>query len=578
MKSNRQSFLRGAAILTVSLAIVKILGLVFKIPLTNILGGTGMGYYNTAFMLFSPVFALAVGGFPTAVSKLVAEHSVRGRYRDVRRIFRLSMTIYCVTGLAGTAAILGVSGFFVRAVNNPEAYWSVMALAPAVLFNCVIAGYRGYFEGLCDMRPTAVSQVVEMTIKLAAGLGLALWVISYAAGQFETTGFVFGTYVADASELPGVTAPYAAAASVLGVSISDLTGMLYLAWRYWRNDSIAPAQWEASPAPFGRRRLFSELTSIAMPICVGGFLLNITSLVDLWSMMNRLEYLAGRYTQQLYEALGSALPRDMPLTDIPNYLYGCYTGLAVSIYGIIPALAGVMAKSALPNIASSWACGNREHTRRNIELVIRITALITIPCGVGVCVLAGPILSALFSARPAEASIATPILAIMGIGVIFQAISTLLFAVLQAVGHPTLPVKHMAAGGILKILLNLFLISVPSLNLSGAAIASVLSSLLILLLELRALVRVTGIQFRYGKIFLRPAFAGMLCGIGGKTCYQLLLQYMSSKLALPAAVVIAALVYTVAVICLRAVSKNDLEMFPGGKKVAKGLEKLGVMR
>ena len=143
MKANRQSFIHGAAILAVSLIIVKILGLVFKIPLTNILGVIGMGYYNTAFMLFSPVFSLAIGGFPAAVAKMIAENSALGRYRDVRKIFRVSMGIYLVMGLLGTAIMAFAADFFVHAVKNTNAYWSVLAIAPTVLFGCIISAYRG---------------------------------------------------------------------------------------------------------------------------------------------------------------------------------------------------------------------------------------------------------------------------------------------------------------------------------------------------------------------------------------------------------------------------------------------------
>jgi stage V sporulation protein B len=142
-KNNRQSFLHGAAILTVSLVIVKILGLVFKIPLTGIIGGIGMGYYNTAFMLCSPVFAFAIGGFPTAVSKMISEQAAVGRFRDVRKTFRLSMILYLFTGILGTIVILAVSGFFVNVIKNPDSFWSVIAIAPIVLFGCVIAAYRG---------------------------------------------------------------------------------------------------------------------------------------------------------------------------------------------------------------------------------------------------------------------------------------------------------------------------------------------------------------------------------------------------------------------------------------------------
>ena len=578
MKSNRQSFIHGAAILAVSLIIVKILGLVFKIPLTNILGGVGMGYYNTSFMLFSPIYSLAVGGLPAAVSKMIAENSVLGRYRDVRRIFRISMLFYLATGIAGTALMLGVSDFFVHAVKNPNAYWSVAAIAPTILFGCIISAYRGYFEGLCDMRPTAVSQVVEMVSKLAAGLGLAIWVMSYAQSQFEATGFVFGTYVEEASQVGAAAVPYAAAASIIGVSISNLVGALYLMIRYHHNDSITDLERKASPTPQGRRALFRQLVSIAFPICLGGFVLNITSFADLLSMMNRLNFLVREHASELLAVYGSAIPADMALTDVPNYLYGCYTGLAVSIYGIIPAIAGVFAKSALPNIASSWARGNRDYTRRNMELVIRITMLVSIPCGIGITVLAEPILSALFSSRPAEVYIATPVLAIMGIGVIFQAGSMLLFSVLQALGYAKLPVKHMVIGGCVKLLFNMVLMSIPAVNVHGAALASVLCYVVILILELTALVKITGMKFHYSSIFVRPLIASILCGIAAATAFSLCSRVCSIQLSLFTAILAAAIFYLITAVCLKAVEKSDFEMIPGGKKVAKVLEKMGLMR
>ena len=253
MKSNRQSFIHGAAILAVSLVVVKILGLVFKIPLTNILGGIGMGYYNTAYMLFSPVFSLAIGGFPAAVAKMIAERSARGHYRDVRKIFRVSMGLYLTAGLAGTAIMVFSAGFFVQVMKNENAYWSVIAIAPTVLFGCIMSAYRGYFEGLCDMRPTAVSQIVEMVVKLAAGLGFALALIAYAQGQFETTGIVFGTVVQSAEEAAAAALPFATAASVIGVTVSNIIGAGYLIVRYHRNDSITPAQRKAAPRPEGSR-------------------------------------------------------------------------------------------------------------------------------------------------------------------------------------------------------------------------------------------------------------------------------------------------------------------------------------
>lgn len=578
MKGNRQSFIHGAAILAVSLVIVKILGLLFKIPLTNILGGIGMGYYNTAYMLFSPVFSLAIGGLPAAVSKMIAENSARGCYKDVRKIFRISLAVYLLMGIAGTAIMLLFARFFVHAVKNPNAYWSVIAIAPTVLFGCIISAYRGYFEGLCDMRPTAISQVVEMTVKLAAGLGLAVWVMSYARGQFELNGIVFGIVIQSEEQLNAATLPFAATASVIGVSISNIAGAGYLIIRYYRNDSITSSQRAASPRPAGIRSLFKELVYLSFPICVGGFVLNITSLIDLLSMMNRLNFLVREHSAELLEVCKGAIPAGMSLTDLPNYLYGCYTGLAVSIFGIIPAIAGIFAKSALPNIASSWAQGNREYTRRNIELVIRVTALVTVPSGIGISFLAHPILSVLFSSRTEEVNIAAPVLAIMGIGVIFQAGSLLLFSILQALGYAKLPVRHMAVGGGVKIGLNLILMSLPALHVNGAAFSTAICYLLIFSMEFLALARITKTKFDFSNIFLRPVFAGGICGIAAKTSYSLLIRWCPESLSVALAVGVSVFVYIIVAICVKAVGKNDLILVPGGKKVVKALEKMKLMR
>ncbi|MCI8501155.1 MAG: polysaccharide biosynthesis protein [Oscillospiraceae bacterium] len=578
MKTNRQSFIHGAAILTVSLVIVKILGLLFKIPLTNILGGVGMGYYNTAYMLFSPVFSLAIGGLPAAVAKMIAENSALGRYRDVKKVFRISMVLYLLMGIAGTAVMVFSADFFVHVVKNPNAYWAVVAIAPTVLFGCIISAYRGYFEGLCDMRPTAVSQVVEMAVKLAAGLGFALWVMNYAAEQYELTGIVFGVVVQAPDQVGAAALPFAAAASVVGVSFSNVAGAVYLIIRRRRNDSITPEQRKTSPRPAGSRSLFKQLVVISFPICIGGFVLNVTSLIDLLSMMNRLNFLVREHSAALLEVCSGAIPAGMPLSDLPNYLYGCYTGLAVSIFGIIPAIAGVFAKSALPNIASSWARGNRDYTRRKIELVIRITALVTVPSGIGISVLAHPILSVLFSSRTEEVNIAAPVLAIMGIGVIFQAGSLLLFSILQALGYANLPVRHMAAGGVAKIVLNMLLMSLPSLHVNGAALSTAACYLLIFCLEFSALARITGMKFKFSNIFLRPIFAGILCGIAAKTSYGFLIRCCGKGLSVALAIGISAVLYLIAALCVKAVERNDLEMVPGGKKVTKVLEKMKLMR
>lgn len=561
----------------VSLVVVKILGFVFKIPLTNILGGVGMGYYNTAFMLFSPVYALATGGFPTAVSKMVAENAELGRYRDVKKILRVSMIFYTIAGLTGTLAMALFGRFFCRMVGNPGAYLAVLSIAPSIFFGCLIAAYRGYYEGLSDMRPTAISQVIEMVVKLIVGLAAAVLAIRYAEQCFFTTGIVFGVTVEDINAAHTAAMPYAAAASVLGVAFSDLVGALYLVIRYRRDSGVKKGELKVSPKPERARTLLKNLIKIAFPICLGGIVANMTSLIDLISLMNQLKYLVVHRFEELMRIYSSVIPANMSMEDIPNYLYGSYTGLSVSIFSIVPAVTAVLAKSALPTITSHWVRHDRSGIQHSVEMVMRISSVVVIPSGIGIAVLAKPILNLLFSSRPNEVEIAWVSLAIMGIGVIFLALSTPLFAIMQAIGRADYPVKHMIVSSIVKLALNVWLVSIPTLNVNGAAIATVCCYLLIFSLELAALIRVTDIKFHFVTMFFKPLVASGICAVGAYTVNSLCCRVLSDKISVLIAIGSSVMIYLIVLFGIKGITKSDLLSLPMGKKVLKVLEKLGFM-
>ena len=168
--SGRQSFLHGALILTMSIFIVKVIGMLFKVPLNWIITEEGMGYFNTAYNFYGPIFSLATAGFPIAISKMVSENFTKGRFRDVRQIHKASIPIFLVTGGLGTLVMFVGAGPYVKVVENPLSYYAMMALAPAILFSCLSSIYRGYYEGLRNMYPTALSEILEALGKLLTGL------------------------------------------------------------------------------------------------------------------------------------------------------------------------------------------------------------------------------------------------------------------------------------------------------------------------------------------------------------------------------------------------------------------------
>lgn len=172
-KEGGQNFLHGALILAASALIVKLIGAFFKVPLANIIGGSGMGYFMTAYDFFNPVRSLAVAGIPVAVSKMVSEAVATGRFADARRTFRAALGLMCITGVLGTVGVFAFGELFADLAGNPGASAAVLSIAPAIFCCCMISVYRGYYEGQRNMIPTALSQVFEALIRLMCGIGFA---------------------------------------------------------------------------------------------------------------------------------------------------------------------------------------------------------------------------------------------------------------------------------------------------------------------------------------------------------------------------------------------------------------------
>lgn len=263
-KRKKQSFLHGALILTAAAVIVKIIGALFKIPLTIILGGEGSAHFYTAYDIFGPVSAIAVAGLPVAVSKLIAESAALGRYRDVKKTGKIALMLFCVTGGLGFLVTFLLAKPFAQSVGNPEGAYAVMAISPAVLFLCLMSAYRGYFEGLRNMYPTALSQITEAVFKLIAGYGIAVLVINKGMTEFEKAGTVFGTACQTAEQAKAMVLPYGAAGAVLGVTVSTACGFCFLLLTRLKNGGIAKKDLEASPCAKSGREIIKSLVKTAV--------------------------------------------------------------------------------------------------------------------------------------------------------------------------------------------------------------------------------------------------------------------------------------------------------------------------
>ena len=429
------------------------------------------------------------------------------------------------------------------------------------------------------MFPTALSQLVEALVKLTAGLGLSYLITKAGAVQYRDTGRVFGRAVSSVEEAMTAVLPYSAAGAILGVTLSTVASALFLFLRHRiAGDGITRQDLLLSPTPIDRPELKRRLWKIALPVCIGALVLNITSLIDLVSIMNRLNAAVksgGEVIRGMYEGL---LPAGMSDENLPRYLYGIYSAIPLTLFNLIPAITSTFAVSALPNVTIAWTQRDRKGLKRRIDSALRLTSFIVMPAAWGLILLAGPILSLLLAAQPAEAQLGAPLLRVLGIGVFLIGFSMPLSSILQAMGRSELPARYTVMGAIVKLLVNFILVAVPSVNIQAAPYGTLACYLLIFLLNYLAVTKNARIRIDIVGVFLKPLFAGAVCGGTAWLLHRILSKPVGSSLATLLSICLGAVVYAIVLLLTRAVRKEDLFLLPFGEKIAKILAKFRLIR
>lgn len=542
----------SSVILILSAVITKLMGAVFRIPLANMLGGEGMGYFSSAYGIFMTVYAVSVTGLPAAVAKLTAENSALGRFANVRGIKREALLFFSVTGLAFTLLTLAAAYPFCVMTSGIRTLPSVLAIAPGIFFGCVTSVYRGYYEGLRNMFPTAVSQIIEGLAKLAAGLALCVLVLKNPEAFYPLCEYFGGT---DDSVLP-----IAAAAAVLGVSLSTAAGTAFLIIRdKLFGDGITSeqvAETSGKGCTDSRRNILSALLKTAVPIAIGALVTNLTSLIDLVTIMNSL----GKGIAKSPEYFAKIAP-GISAAELPNFIFGSFTGLAVTVFNLVPSFTNMFGKGILPALSEAFASGDKAKIREHTEKALLATALAAFPAGVGISVLSGNILRVLFPWKPLETSLCTMPLSILGIGVIFLCMSGAVFAVLQAAGRPDLPVKLMLAGVAVKLAGNLLLVPVPELNVGGAAVSTLLCYAVICLPAVNILIKITDINKRHITLLLcKICYCSLMCGAAALLAEKMLPESLGSFFILFFSIIIGVIFYIISTYLLGIFTKSTLKL------------------
>ncbi len=581
----QQSFVKGAMILTVSIMVVKIIGMLFKVLFANVVDGVGNGLFNSAYELYNVIFTVASAGFPIALSRMVSEYVSKQKYKDVRKLHKISIPFFVTTGLLCFLLMVALSGAYSKMIGNSFVQLPVYTLAPIVFFGCLMSIYRGYFEGMRYMVPTAVSEIIEVAGKLVVGLSMAYVVNFLGTKEYSESGTLFGQVMSDAKVFQNSLAAYTVSSAFIGIAVGSFFGFVYLFFKYRATKGgITKQQLNNSPVAEEGKSLFKKLTLTAIPIGLGAFVMSIASTIDSILVQNRILSIMESGNGDVLRSIYSYVDESQFLLDangdytIQTFLFGCY-GYALTFLMLVTAITQAFGQSAMPSLTAAWTVKDKQQIRSNINTILKVTLLVTLPAGIGLTVLAEPLLTLLYGVR-VEVTIAAKVLQVMGISGIFIATSTPICSMLQAIGRVDMPLKLYTVGMLVKIVLNYILVGIPVINIQGAAVGSLVGYMIVCLIGIYIIAKDTGVVPDFNTILLKPLLAAVCCGVAAFGTDYLFNNYImgNGRFTVIPAVIVAVIVYVAALLLFKGITNEDLQEMPGGNKIAKILAKYRLLR
>ncbi len=541
----RQTLYEGATVLLFSTVLAKIISALFKIPLSSdyCLGDLGFGYFSAAHDFFTPVHMIAISGFSVAVSKIIADFSSNNRYKDAKSTFIISRKLlFWLSVFALIVLGLIIVPFANITDKTGLSAYSYFAMLPCVVFCFTASAYRGYYEGLGNMNPAAVSNIIEAFGKLILGFGLAFIVVRITDNP-----------------------AFAAASAMVGITIGSLLSVLYLHIKYKVSGGITAKELEHSLSPLDKKEILKTVILVSVPIVLSSLSTSVVTLVDAitvrWQLSDNVIALS-----QYYREFASYLE------GLPTVLYGIRSK-AFTLYNLVPTLTMVIGVSAIPVLAEAVGRKDKEAVRESVSSVFKLSALITLPAAAGFISLGGRIMALLYGAD-ISSEIGGKMLSLFGIALIFSGIAIPLGSCLQALSLQKKALINVAVGIAVKVAANLILCAEPRINIYGSVYATVLCYIVIFLLHLITLLRATGKLKDIKNVVLKPLLAASLCGASA----FLVCLIADNKIVTAFAILMGAVVYFAVLSATKTFTEADILALPSGEKLLKICKKTKIIR
>lgn len=550
-KNNKQksNYIVQGSILAVASILVRVIGLVYRVPVTRILGPIGNSYYSAAYEVYSMVLLISSFSLPLAVSKLVSARMARGQVQGAYKIFRCTIIFALVSGGIGSLLIFFGAGFFSDVlVNTPESKLALQVLAPTILIVALMGCMRGFFQGLGSMVPTAVSQIIEQIINAAVSIGAAWLLFGYGAKVDALLSTRTAAYA------------YGAAGSTLGTGLGALAGFLFLLFltMIYRTVMKRRGAKDRYDTKESTAEIYYLLLITILPVILSTAVYNISGIID----------------QGIFKHLMAYKKYDSMKID---ELWGIFSGEYKLLTNVPIAVASAMASSTIPALTRARVNKNRKEMRRKTENSIRFVMVICIPCAVGLSVLAEPILQMLFGAKD-HIQISASLLQMGTLSVVLYGMSTLTNGILQGMDKMRLPVIHAAISLVLHVILLVVLVLFADLNIYAVVWANIFFAFLMCVLNSMSIAKYMKYRQEIMRTFLIPLAASALMGAAAFGAHKgLMIAVKNNTAATLGACAAAVLVYGIALLLLKGLKEEELRSFPKGSMLVAIAKKLHLM-
>ncbi len=545
-KKVRNGIVMQGSILAAAGLIARAIGIIRRIPLTNIIGDMGNGYYAAAYELYAIILLLSSYSLPLAVSKMVSARVSRGQYKNAAKIFKASLLFAVVSGGFACLVVLFFADFLAGVVMGEiMSATALRVLAPTLLIVAIMGVFRGYFQGLGTMTPTAISQIVEQIF-------LVIFSLVFASIAFNR-GELYGNLMMSDKYAPA----QGAAGATLGCGIGALAGLIFLFGVYAlsRGNMARAERRDTSRATESYGMIFRALLLTVLPVIISSVMYNLCGVID--------------------QAMYNDYMTDHGMDDIKSIYWGVYSGKYKVLINLPIALASAMCSAIVPSLTSSFANNDIISARGKVATAIRTTMMVTIPSAVGLAVLGKPIVDMLFSG---EINLAGQMLMMGTLSVVFYSLSTLGNGILQGIGKMWVPIINALIALVIHILSFWIMLHFMKLDIMAVVFSNIVFSAVMFLLNHLAIRKFIGYKQELIQTFIKPLLVSLVMGLVSLGIYHLFRLFLPVPVSCIIAIVVAIVVYFAGMVFLRGFSKNELARIPViGKPLLSLLKKYGIM-